>query len=138
MIAHTKIQNREHDMNNRLFLTFLMSLIPGLVCAEGSETYQCTYGDLQRRVEILRETAAQVPCEVHYYKDSEAPGERQVLWSATNEVGYCENNAEELVAKLEGWGWDCGQGEAQESMPAEPDDTEALTTDEESETEESE
>lgn len=125
-------------MNNRLFLTFLTSLIPGLVLAEGSESYQCTYGDLQRRVEILRETAAQVPCEVHYHKDSEAPGERQVLWSATKEVGYCEKHAEELVAKLEGWGWDCGQGEAQEAMPAESDDTEALTIGEESETVENE
>ncbi len=122
-------------MTSRLFIAFLTSLVPALVLAEGSDTYQCTYGDLQRRVEILRETGTQVPCEVHYYKDSEAPGERQVLWSATNEVGYCDKNAEQLIAKLEGWGWDCTQGEAQEAMPAEPDDTEALTTGEEPETE---
>ena len=125
-------------MASRLFIAFLTSLLPGLVLAEGSDTYQCTYGDLQRRVEILRETGAQVPCEVHYYKDSEAPGERQVLWSATNEVGYCEKNAEQLITKLKGWGWDCGPGEARESAPVEPDDTEALTTVEEPETDDSE
>ncbi len=125
-------------MINRIFVAFLTTLVPSLAFAQGPETYSCTYGDLQRRVDILRETGAQVPCEVHYHKDSEAPGERQVLWSAANEVGYCEKNAEQLIAKLEGWGWDCGQGEAQESMPTEPDDTEALTTGEEPETEGSE
>ncbi len=125
-------------MTSRLFIAFLTSLVPTLVLAEGVDSYQCTYGDLQRRVEILRETGAQVPCEVHYYKDSEAPGERQVLWSATNEVGYCERNAEQLIAKLEGWGWECVQGVAQEAMPAEPDDTEALTTGEEPGIEDSE
>ena len=119
-------------MNKRLFLVFLTSLTPALLLAEGSDAYKCTYGDLQRRVEILRETGGQVPCEVHYHKDSEAPGEPQVLWSATNEVGYCEKNAEALVAKLEGWGWDCGQDESQETPPDEAiDDTEALTTVEE-------
>ncbi len=119
-------------MNKRLFLVLLTSLTPAPLLAEGSDTYKCTYGDLQRRVEILRETGGQVPCEVHYHKDSEAPGEPQVLWSATNEVGYCEKNAEALVAKLEGWGWDCGQDESQETPPDEAiDDTEALTTVEE-------
>ena len=48
-----------------------------------------------------------MPCEVLYFKDSEAPGERQVLWSATNEAGYCETQAQGFVAKLEGLGWEC-------------------------------
>lgn len=125
-------------MHTRLLIAFLASLAPGLLLAEGSDVYTCTYGELQRRVEILRETGGQVPCEVHYHKDSEAPGEPQVLWSATNEVGYCEKNAEALVAKLEGWGWDCGRDEPQEPPPEEAlDDTEALTTaEEESDTDE--
>lgn len=117
-------------MNNRLILALLTTLTPGMLLAEGSDAYTCTYGELQRRVEILRETGAQVPCEVHYYKDSEAPGEREVLWSATNEIGYCEKNTEQLIAKLEGWGWNCGRDEPQET-PETPDDTEALTTSEE-------
>lgn len=119
-------------MIKRLFLALLTLLAPGMLLAEGSDSYTCTYGELQRRVEILRETGAQVPCEVHYHKDSEAPGGHQVLWSATNEIGYCEKNVDQLIAKLEGWGWDCGLDEAEES-PAEEtlDDTEALTTREE-------
>ena len=62
---------------------------------------------LTRRVEIAREGGSSVPCEVLYFKDSEAPGERQVLWSATNEAGYCETQAQGFVAKLEGLGWEC-------------------------------
>lgn len=115
-------------MNTRLFLAFLTALAPTLLLAEGSDTYKCTYGDLQRRVEILREPGAQVPCEVHYHKDSETPGEREVLWSATNEIGYCEKNTEQLIAKLEGWGWNCGQDEPEEAAPEESlDDTDALS-----------
>ena len=79
--------------------------------------YQCTNGDLTRRVEILTDPGVSVPCEVHYHKDTEAPGERQVLWSATAEVGYCERKTEEFVAKLQGWGWECGQGGATMQAP---------------------
>lgn len=119
-------------MNKGHILVFLASALPGLALAQGSETFQCSYGDLQRRVEILHETEMSVPCEVHYYKDTEAPGEREVLWSATNQAGYCEEKAEAFIARLQGWGWDCGQGEAQESMPDETDDTESLSTGEDS------
>lgn len=79
-------------------------------------SYQCTFGDLQRRVEILTEPGVSVPCEVHYYKDTEAPGEKQVLWSAGSKEGYCESKTAEFIAQLESWGWDCGQGG--EAMPA--------------------
>lgn len=125
-------------MNSRYMLMLLASVLPGLAFAQGSESFQCSYGDLQRRVEILHETEMSVPCEVHYYKDTESPGERQVLWSATSQAGYCEEKAEEFVARLRGWGWDCGQDVEPESIPEEPDDTEALTTGEESEADEGE
>jgi hypothetical protein len=52
---------------------------------------------------------------VHYYKDTEMPGEQQVLWTAENDASYCESKAMELVTKLEGWGWDCGQSMGNES-----------------------
>ena len=64
--------------------------LPGLVFAQDQNNYQCSHGDLQRRVEIVYETGVTVPCEVHYYKDTEAPGERQVLWRALQQEGYCE------------------------------------------------
>ena len=58
---------------------------------------------------------------MHYFKDTEAPGEDQVLWSASQQAGYCEEKAAGLVAKLEGWGWDCGATDpAAPAAPAEP------------------
>ena len=62
-----------------------------------------------RRVEILTEPGVPVPCEVHYYKDTEAPGEKRVLWSAQAQAGYCEDKVDGLLTKLEGLGWDCGR-----------------------------
>ena len=104
-------------MTSKQAIAILITFAPGVLLAQGV-SYQCTFGDLQRRVEIFTEPGVSVPCEVHYYKDTEAPGERQVLWSASNQEGYCEQKTEEFVAKLEGWGWDCDRGEAAtESAP---------------------
>lgn len=127
------------EMNDKLLAVFLAVILPNLALAQVPQKYRCTYGDLQRRVEILYETGVTVPCEVHYYKDTEAPGERQVLWRALNESGYCERMTEDFIAKLENLGWSCEQGddsgedampEVEESVqdvePAEADDTEAL------------
>jgi hypothetical protein len=87
------------------------------------------------------EPGVSVPCEVHYYKDTEAPGEKQVLWTASTEAGYCAARAEEFVAKLREWGWECTAGGAESAAEpatepdpaAEPmsDDTEALAPAEE-------
>ena len=122
----------------KIILTVLSALaLPGLSLAQESNNFKCSNGDLQRRVEIVYETGVTVPCEVHYYKDTEAPGERQVLWRALNEEGYCESQTQQFITQLASWGWDCAQsggaaaGEAEETaMPEEPveaDDTEALT-----------
>ena len=111
------------------------TLLPGLSLAQDSN-FQCSNGDLQRRVEIVYETGMTVPCEVHYYKDTEAPGERQVLWRALNQEGYCEAQTQQFITQLASWGWDCAQGaggtsdETQESDMSEEsdesDDTEDL------------
>ena len=111
------------DMNSRILIAALAFGLPGLAVAQATTSYQCSLGELQRRVEILTEPGVSVPCEVHYYKDTEAPGDRQVLWSASAEEGYCERKAQEFVAKLESWGWACSAGGAApapegESMPA--------------------
>jgi len=132
-------------MYRKYTLVFLMALIPGFALGETGNAYQCSFNDMQRRIEIFTEPGVTVPCEVHYFKDTEMPGESQVLWTATTEAGYCESKAEEFVAKLREWGWDCaprsGAKPAQEpeseptaeSVPetdSEPeqitDDTEAL------------
>jgi hypothetical protein len=107
-------------MQSKHIIALLAAAVPCLALAQGDGKYQCSFGDLQRRVEILTEPGASVPCEVHYYKDTEAPGESEVLWSAATQGGYCESKTEEFIAKLEGWGWDCGQGAAPSEEP-EPD-----------------
>lgn len=97
-------------MKQRLILVLMATLVPAVATAQDSGKYQCTYGDLQRRVEIAHEPGVEVPCSVHYFKDTEMPGEQQVLWSASSDPTYCQSKATEFVAKLEGWGWDCGSG----------------------------
>ncbi len=132
-------------MYSKYTLVFLLVIIPGFALGETGTAYQCSFDGMQRRIEILTEPGVTVPCEVHYFKDTEMPGENQVLWTATTEAGYCESKAEEFVAKLRDWGWDCvprsgakpAQEPAAEPAPdavpepeAEPDpiidDTEAL------------
>ena len=100
--------------------------------AQDSNEYQCTMGALTRRVAIMHETGVSVPCEVQYFKDSEASGEQQVLWRALNEEGYCEAKAAAFVAQLTEMGWDCGvtatmpnEGEAEPEADMQ-DDTAAL------------
>jgi hypothetical protein len=124
-------------MYSKYTIVFLVALIPGFAFGQAGTAYQCSFDGKQRRIEILTEPGVTVPCEVHYYKDTEMPGESQVLWTATTEAGYCESKAEEFVAKLREWGWDCGPGaepetaaepEPEENAEPEPmiDDTEAL------------
>jgi hypothetical protein len=125
------------NLSDRILAAFLTvmfaALLPGLSFGQDAQNYQCTYGDLQRRVEILYETGLTVPCEVHYYKDTEAPGELQVLWRAMNQSGYCEMKTQEFIAKLGELGWSCSLGAEsapepeQESEPEQDDDTEDLT-----------
>jgi len=119
----------------RFTLTILSAaVLPCLSLAQDSSNFQCTNGDLQRRVEIVYETGVTVPCEVHYYKDTEAPGERQVLWRALQQEGYCEAQTQQFVEQLGSWGWQCTQGAAADEAPeadmplesGEADDTEAL------------
>ena len=119
-------------MRTRYLVAALIVAAPGLALAQDAGKYKCTYGDMVRRVEILTEPGVTVPCEVHYYKDTEAPGDKQVLWSAQAQAGYCKEKTEAFVAKLEAWGWDCGRGAEDEAPAEEPaeeevrDDTDVL------------
>jgi len=111
-------------------LAFVAALIlPALCAAQDRQSYQCTSGELTRRVEIFSEPGVSVPCEVHYYKDTEAPGERQVLWRAQNDAAYCAGKTQDFVAKLTAMGWDCGLSTEVEEVeePEAADDTDALT-----------
>ena len=105
-------------LEKRLLIAAIAAL-PATVIAETGAQYQCTVGELVRRVEIMYETGMTLPCEVHYFKDTEAPGESQVLWRAMNEQGYCENQASAFIEKLQSAGWTC-TGESAPAPAAEP------------------
>lgn len=99
----------ENVLKVRMLTVLLAIALPGIAVAQDTGKYQCSHGELLRRVEIVTEPGAEVPCGVHYYKDTEMPGQQQILWTAENDASYCARKASELVTKLEGWGWDCGQ-----------------------------
>jgi hypothetical protein len=104
----------------------LAGLLPVVALAQPDTAFECTMNDLVRRLEIVYETDAPVPCEVRYSKLSEAPGRTDVLWRARNESGYCESRARAFVAELEAWGWRCADaGTVPE--PAVIDDTAVLS-----------
>jgi hypothetical protein len=106
---------------SKLMVASLVALVPVMAYTQNNESFQCTHASLTRRVEIVYESG-QLPCQVRYYKGTETPGASQVLWSAQNEVGYCEARAREFVEQLRGWGWDC---EVTATPPA-ADDTAVL------------
>jgi hypothetical protein len=85
----------------------------GLIGAAAASEYKCVRGDQSvRRVEVASEDPVQnVPCEVVYWKDTEQPGVRRVLWSAETDAAYCARKADDLVATLEDGGWSCARVE---------------------------
>jgi hypothetical protein len=85
----------------------LAAALPLTAMAQSGDRFQCMMGGNVRRVEIFYETGAAVPCEVQYFKDSEAPGQREVLWRAQNQSGYCEARAREFIMRLESLGFEC-------------------------------
>jgi hypothetical protein len=90
----------------------LASALIGLAGSTAASETRCVRGDdAIRRVEIAAQSPGQnVPCEVVYWKDTEQPGVRKVLWSAETDADFCARKAEELVATLESGGWSCTAG----------------------------
>lgn len=109
-------------MDKKFLNAILLTAVSLPATAIAADNYRCTLGDLVRRVEIYYEPGREVPCEVHYYKDTEMPGERQVPWRAQNEAGYCESRAAAFIEQLKSQGWDCqvtAAAPATEAAPAE-------------------
>ncbi len=116
-------------MRYRSVAAGIAAMLPGLVLGQGVVKHQCTYGSLERHVEVFYETADAVPCEVHYRKVTEVPGERLVLWRANNEAGFCERKTSEFIAKLQDAGWNCGEANRPKPEAAGELDDEASDTD---------
>lgn len=101
----------------------LTSLLIGLAGAAAASETRCVRGDdAIRRVEIATPDPNQnVPCEVVYWKDTEQPGVRSVLWTAQTDAAFCARKAEELVDTLAGGGWSCAAaGEPQSASRQAP------------------
>ena len=90
-------------------LCFFAALIMLASTAIADETYTCNYGPDERVISVeYQDQEAKVPCEVRYQKE----GVTETLWSAQEEVGYCEENAKAFVEKQLGWGWNCEEKSA--------------------------
>ena len=97
----------------RIFQILAMLLLNASVNVY-ADSWNCSHDDLVREVIIEYPQGGSVPCDVVYKKQTEGV-EDQVLWSAENQEGYCEEKAGELVARLESWGWVCLETVSQES-----------------------
>ena len=94
-------------MQIKLRILQLFTILALSVCFNAyADSWNCSSSDLVREVVIDYPEGGSVPCNVIYKKQTEG-FEDQVLWSADNLEGYCEDKARELVANLESWGWVC-------------------------------
>lgn len=104
-------------------LTTVLTVLAGSAAARED---QCVRSDgTTRRVEVAVEDPGRgVPCEVVYWKDSEEPGVRRVLWSARTDAAFCKRKADELIGKLTAVGWACTPADeaaaVREAAPAAP------------------
>ncbi|VAW60705.1 hypothetical protein MNBD_GAMMA11-1848 [hydrothermal vent metagenome] len=87
----------------KLLLTaVLLSLSTGAFAS----SWSCRHNDNVREIHVEQSTSAPVPCSVVYRKLTEGV-EDEVLWTAENDAGYCEDRAQGLVEKQTAWGWTC-------------------------------
>jgi len=94
-------------MQIKLRILQLFTILALSVCFNAyADSWNCSSSDLVREVVIDYPQGGSVPCNVIYKKQTEG-FEDQVLWSADNLEGYCEEKARELVANLESSGWVC-------------------------------
>jgi len=92
---------------NRTFLILVVAFFAVPVSAY-AESWSCSQDSNVREVHIERTTDSPVPCSVVYKKQTEGV-EDQILWFAENDDSYCEEKANDFVAKLESWGWVCAE-----------------------------
>ncbi len=86
-----------------IIITFAFSLL-SLPAVAGD--WICKNGMSERVVRVQYEVPGQpVPCLVVYEKRDE--GATDYPWNAKGQVGYCEEKADYLKERLEGFGWQC-------------------------------
>ena len=114
---------------NLRIMQLVVMLLSGIAATAYADSWNCSHDDLVREVIIEYPQGGSLPCDVVYKKQTEGV-EDQVLWSAENEEGYCEDRARELVARLESSGWVCLETVSQEAgAESEPGAGSAAATD---------
>ena len=121
------MQNNSSQIERRKSMILIRKIFPVLIIATfmfsgfltdaiGQESMRpgdkslCKNGKFQRSVQVqYYAQEKQVPCEVHYYKNAQQPDMGQVLWRATNEVGFCEKKMAVFLDELSNSGWSCQQ-----------------------------
>jgi hypothetical protein len=80
----------------------LLTISPAILATD----FTCTNGTAERSIKVAYEKDnSSVPCKVVYEKKD--TGTVEYPWNANNEVGYCEEKAKYLAARLAGFGWQC-------------------------------
>lgn len=110
------------------YLLIMTSFIASSVFAAENQTTLCSFGDQQRKIEVVYPESGENTCEVQYTKN----GEIKTLWTARSEKEYCQSKAETFIEQQQGWGWKC------ESQLAPLDKAQAEPIQEESETDSTE
>jgi len=96
----------------------LTSADPVQAETSAAQHFVCGHGNEVREVAVKFGPDNQLPCVVTYTKQ----GQEETLWQALYEENYCGVRAQELIAKLEGFGWRCSltdQAEATDELAAE-------------------
>lgn len=107
----------------KMFVAALSAaLVSGAVMAEAQV---CKMGDMVRKVEVVHvDGDASKPCDVQYTKETEMPGApAATLWHYDVQVDQCALKAQELVAKLQGWGWTCSTSGSEATAAASEEST---------------
>jgi hypothetical protein len=84
-------------------MMLLLSSQQVLAQEQQGQSMHCQLGDAVRVIEVVYPAGGELPCEVHYTKE----GASSVLWQASNEAGYCQQQAAAFVEKHRGWGFEC-------------------------------
>jgi hypothetical protein len=76
--------------------------------AATDEAYMCRNGERERRIELQRADAPnRLPCQVIYWRDANRSDDREPMWEAAHDFGFCIERTRDLVQRLEEAGWSC-------------------------------
>jgi hypothetical protein len=86
----------------------LAAVAPIEARAVTDEAYMCRNGERERRVELQHADAPdRLPCQVVYWRDASRSADRESLWEAAHDFGFCIERTRDLVQRLQDGGWKC-------------------------------